>query len=1001
MTNKVLGKGFIRMKQRVWLIFFVLHVFSMRLSGQNRILDREEYADKLHGMWLGQCIANWTGLETEGEKSSPPFHTDADWVRFDFVLDQNPWEADDDTDIEYVYLHLLDQHRVSMLTPEMVRDGWIRHINDFIWVSNAKARRLFDFGVLPPSTGFLAANELALRIDAQLTTEFFGSFAPGIPHKALAMANVPVLATSTGYAAHAAQFHVLLYSLAAIMDRQLSARDQALWLVSEAGSFIPETSKSADIIDFVMQDYLANPDKDDWESTRDKMYVRYQGNDSDYGYRYQGWTESAINLGVSVLCLLYGELDYKKTVRIGTLAGWDSDNPTASIGGLLGLYYGYNVLITDVFPQHGSFSDRYHVSHKRDALPDYCPADPGAEDTFAGMVDRMLPVIDRAVQEAGGSLGENSWTIPPYTDSGVVFNPLYELTQRSANNHIHAQDGTIKVTCSAKGNHLDAIVDGFELDYSGLEWFGRVQEFVSATSDFVTLSVEYDRPVLVHTIRFIEAPGVGGFSGAAVQIRSKGEWMPPFESACQQRKFDTDVGLQIIDFVLPAPLTADGLRISGPVTKQLRVLEFDALSEPWSGTGNILPSVAITKPASGQTFTAPAEISIHASAQDSDGAIEYVEFYSDHEKIGQVAGPPFTFKWKNVKEGVYSLTARAADDQNAVAVSTPVWVTVTMPDEDKEHVWLSHKVKTTAGFPQATVADENAGLVAGIEFYESLQDNSVEGTELFQTFKSGLHPEKFNSVQDFWTNKKSNTPYPYAGKSTVPRGSDANEEDAPEPHGVYDLQLHPPNNNHLTVCSFIVTRKGTYFLSNLGARRISSEGKMSRFFVFDHRQNPITQYAVNNDQEWVMDPGIYELGELKENDRIYFAVDKGPDEQYGWDATEICWTVTKKKEISADTMGKREKGLPAEFRLNQNFPNPFNQRTFIDVDFYKPADVEIAVYDIMGRRVKTLKKGRMCGTHRLVWNTRDENDNPVSSGVYVLRLCTPNQGVSKKIILVR
>jgi len=73
-------------------------------------IDRSEYHGRLHGFWLGQAIANWTGRQTEGRRKNPPFYTDADWGAegrgFDFILDQNPWRADDDTDIEYVYMHL-------------------------------------------------------------------------------------------------------------------------------------------------------------------------------------------------------------------------------------------------------------------------------------------------------------------------------------------------------------------------------------------------------------------------------------------------------------------------------------------------------------------------------------------------------------------------------------------------------------------------------------------------------------------------------------------------------------------------------------------------------------------------------------------------------------------------------------------------------------------------------------------------------------------------------
>ncbi len=42
-------------------------------------IERSAYAESLQGFWLGECIANWTGLRTEGMKKTAPFFTDDDW----------------------------------------------------------------------------------------------------------------------------------------------------------------------------------------------------------------------------------------------------------------------------------------------------------------------------------------------------------------------------------------------------------------------------------------------------------------------------------------------------------------------------------------------------------------------------------------------------------------------------------------------------------------------------------------------------------------------------------------------------------------------------------------------------------------------------------------------------------------------------------------------------------------------------------------------------------
>ncbi len=187
------------------------------------IVSRSDYKDQLYGFWLGQCIANWTGLVTEmdkigniGEIRTGPFYTRDDWGKpdqpsiwgeglpsglsetIDYVLigKDSIWGADDDTDIEYMYQHLLHANRTSVLSPEQIREGWLRHIRqeeeNFLWVSNQTAFDLMREGILPPQTGHPRNNSNYMMIDAQLTTEIFGLLAPGRPDVALKMAHLPI-----------------------------------------------------------------------------------------------------------------------------------------------------------------------------------------------------------------------------------------------------------------------------------------------------------------------------------------------------------------------------------------------------------------------------------------------------------------------------------------------------------------------------------------------------------------------------------------------------------------------------------------------------------------------------------------------------------------------------------------------------------------------------------------------------------------------------------------
>ncbi|MGA1979112.1 MAG: glycoside hydrolase family 9 protein [Sedimentisphaerales bacterium] len=88
------------------------------------------------------------------------------------------------------------------------------------------------------------------------------------------------------------------------------------------------------------------------------------------------------------------------------------------------------------------------------------------------------------------------------------------------------------------------------------------------------------------------------------------------------------------------------------------------------------PTVSITSPADGATFTAPANITINAEASDSDGNILSVAFYAGSTLLGSDTTLPYSYIWSNVAEGSYSLTAKATDDDGAVTTSSAVSITV-------------------------------------------------------------------------------------------------------------------------------------------------------------------------------------------------------------------------------------------------------------------------------------------------------------------------------------
>jgi Bacterial Ig domain len=92
------------------------------------------------------------------------------------------------------------------------------------------------------------------------------------------------------------------------------------------------------------------------------------------------------------------------------------------------------------------------------------------------------------------------------------------------------------------------------------------------------------------------------------------------------------------------------------------------------------PTVSITSPAEAASFTAPASITINATAADVDGTVSKVEFYNGATLIGTSTTRPYSVNWANVAAGSYALTAKATDNSNLSTTSIPVNIIVNAPN---------------------------------------------------------------------------------------------------------------------------------------------------------------------------------------------------------------------------------------------------------------------------------------------------------------------------------
>ena len=134
-----------------------------------------------------------------------------------------------------------------------------------------------------------------------------------------------------------------------------------------------------------------------------------------------------------------------------------------------------------------------------------------------------------------------------------------------------------------------------------------------------------------------------------------------------------------------------------------------------------------------------------------------------------------------------------------------------------------------------------------------------------------------------------------------------------------------------------------------------------------------------------MDPGVYSAGiSVNSND---------PDQ--GAVIIPLSLTVN-------GMSSENESLLPAEFALHQNYPNPFNPQTKIRYDLPENSMVNITVYDMLGREVKTLvNQVQNAGFKSIIWDATNDYGKAISAGIYLYQIQAGDYIHTQKMVLLK
>lgn len=383
------------MKRILYFITAVLLLASC--SGEKKEITRTQLKEKIAGAWIGQMVGNIYGLEYENkfvdEPGEGPFVFNKAMRKMEAV---DGAFSDDDTDVEYLYLMMMEKYGVD-INYEQVKEGWMYHIRDRVWLANRAALGLMHYGFTPPYTGKKEYNPHWFQIDPQLINEIWAYTAPGMPTYAAGISDWAARITSDDWAVSPTVVYGVMYS-EAFFEKDIPT------LIRHAKEYLPKEDRFRAIIDECLDLWQKNPD--DWKASRkviaDELYV----NEPDITRSI--WNAD-LNGAMGILSLLYGDGDIEKTLTIGCAMGFDCDNQTATMCGLLGVIGGVGSVPLDrAMPfEHWTkpFNDRY-INVTRYDMPDASIED---------IIERTVALAEKNILARGGSVreegGEKIYTI--------------------------------------------------------------------------------------------------------------------------------------------------------------------------------------------------------------------------------------------------------------------------------------------------------------------------------------------------------------------------------------------------------------------------------------------------------------------------------------------------------------------------------------------------------------------------------------------------------------
>tara|TARA_S200000501_G_C20859864_1_gene759247 strand:+ start:1945 stop:2790 length:846 start_codon:yes stop_codon:yes gene_type:complete len=144
--------------------------------------------------------------------------------------------------------------------------------------------------------------------------------------------------------------------------------------------------------------------------------------------------------------------------------------------------------------------------------------------------------------------------------------------------------------------------------------------------------------------------------------------------------------------------------------------------------------------------------------------------------------------------------------------------------------------------------------------------------------------------------------------------------------------------------------------------------------------------------------GGHSFSSFECSDPMYTTLDDCSGAGFSWESTVLDYTWNSGTTESTNTFGQVIK----EFKLNKNYPNPFNPSTTIVYDVASAGDVKLSVYNMKGQEINVLAQGyHGVDSYSVVWNGKDNSGSEMPAGIYIYKLVADGFIQSNKMSFVK